>query len=127
MCLSSHLKRHLFAPAAFASLAHMRERRYGRIIKLFLECRVGQSGSAQFMRQLKQESWVLLSARLRACACYGITCNAIFPVAATRMTDTIHQEAFRITPSGEAQEHTVPIRPMSRRSLFFSPATMRPR
>ena len=55
------------------------------------------------MRQLKQESSGLTFSTAQGLRRYGITCNAIFPVAATRMTDTIHQEAFRITPSGEAQ------------------------
>ena len=50
-----------------------------------------------------------------------------FPVAATRPTDTIHPGSISdYAQRQEAQGFTVSIRPMSRRSLFFSPAMMRP-
>lgn len=98
--LDSHLKG-TFCTSRFAS-AHMRERRYGRIINFSSNAALGSPGQPSYAAA-KAGILGLTFSTAQGLRRYGITCNAIFPVAATRMTDTIHQEAFRITPSGEAQ------------------------
>ncbi len=98
--LNSHLKG-TFCTSRFAS-AHMRERRYGRIINFSSNAALGSPGQPSYSAAkagILGLTWSTANGLRR----YGITCNAIFPVAATRMTDTIHQESFRITPSTEAR------------------------
>jgi NAD(P)-dependent dehydrogenase (short-subunit alcohol dehydrogenase family) len=98
--LDSHLKG-TFCTSRFAS-AHMRERRYGRIINFSSNAALGSPGQPSYSAAkagILGLTWSTANGLHR----YGITCNAIFPVAATRMTDTIHQQSYRITPSTEAQ------------------------
>jgi NAD(P)-dependent dehydrogenase (short-subunit alcohol dehydrogenase family) len=98
--LDSHLKG-TFCTSRFAS-AHMRERRYGRIINFSSNAALGSPGQPSYTAA-KAGILGLTFSTAQGLRRYGITCNAIFPVAATRMTDTIHQEAWRITPSSEAR------------------------
>ena len=98
--LDSHLKG-TFCTTRFAS-AHMRERRYGRIINFSSNAALGSPGQPSYTAA-KAGILGLTFSTAQGLRRYGITCNAIFPVAATRMTDTIHHEAWRITPSSEAQ------------------------
>src|SRR6185369_1426748 len=98
--LDSHLKG-TFCTSRFAS-AHMRERRYGRIINFSSNAALGSPGQPSYTAA-KAGILGLTFSTAQGLRRYGITCNAIFPVAATRMTDTIHQEAWRMTPSSEAQ------------------------
>jgi NAD(P)-dependent dehydrogenase (short-subunit alcohol dehydrogenase family) len=98
--LDSHLKG-TFCTSRFAS-AHMRERRHGRIINFSSNAALGSPGQPSYSAAkagILGLTWSTANGLRR----YGITCNAIFPVAATRMTDTIHQQSFRLTPSSEAQ------------------------
>jgi NAD(P)-dependent dehydrogenase (short-subunit alcohol dehydrogenase family) len=98
--LDSHLKG-TFCASRFAS-AHMRERRSGRIINFSSNAALGSPGQPSYSAAkagILGLTWSTANGLRR----YGITCNAIFPVAATRMTDTIHQQSFRITPSVEAR------------------------
>jgi NAD(P)-dependent dehydrogenase (short-subunit alcohol dehydrogenase family) len=98
--LDSHLKG-TFCTSRFAS-AHMRERHYGRIINFSSNAASGSPGQPS-TTAAKAGILGLTFSTAQGLRRYGITCNAIFPVAATRMTDTIHQPAFRITHSSEAQ------------------------
>ena len=97
--LDSHLKG-TFCTSRFAS-AHMRERRYGRIINFSSNAALGSPGQPSYAAA-KAGILGLTFSTAQGLRRYGITCNAIFPVAATRMTDTIHQVEARITPSAEA-------------------------
>jgi NAD(P)-dependent dehydrogenase (short-subunit alcohol dehydrogenase family) len=102
--LDSHLKG-TFCTSRFAS-AHMRERRSGRIINFSSNAALGSPGQPSYSAAkagILGLTWSTANGLRR----YGITCNAIFPVAATRMTDTIAQQSYRITPSVEAQGTTV--------------------
>jgi NAD(P)-dependent dehydrogenase (short-subunit alcohol dehydrogenase family) len=102
--LDSHLKG-TFCTSRFAS-AHMRERRSGRIINFSSNAALGSPGQPSYSAAkagILGLTWSTANGLRR----YGITCNAIFPVAATRMTDTIAQQSYRITPSAEAQGTTV--------------------
>jgi NAD(P)-dependent dehydrogenase (short-subunit alcohol dehydrogenase family) len=98
--LDSHLKG-TFCTSRFAS-AHMRERRCGRIINFSSNAALGSPGQPSYTAA-KAGILGLTFSTAQGLRRYGITCNAIFPVAATRMTDTIHQAESRITPSAEAQ------------------------
>ncbi|HEY2104440.1 MAG TPA: SDR family oxidoreductase, partial [Candidatus Binataceae bacterium] len=102
--LDSHLKG-TFCTSRFAS-AHMRERRSGRIINFSSNAALGSPGQPSYSAAkagILGLTWSTANGLRR----YGITCNAIFPVAATRMTDTIAQQSYRITPSAEARGTTV--------------------
>ena len=98
--LGSHLKG-TFCTSRFAS-AHMRERRHGRIINFSSNAALGSPGQPSYAAA-KAGILGLTFSTAQGLRRYGITCNAIFPVAATRMTDTIHQVEARIAPSTEAQ------------------------
>ncbi len=98
--LDSHLKG-TFCTSRFAS-AHMRERRHGRIINFSSNAALGSPGQPSYAAA-KAGILGLTFSTAQGLRRYGITCNAIFPVAATRMTDTIHQTDWRLTPSSEAE------------------------
>ncbi|MGO9062177.1 MAG: SDR family NAD(P)-dependent oxidoreductase [Candidatus Binataceae bacterium] len=102
--LDSHLKG-TFCTSRFAS-QHMRERRSGRIINFSSNAALGSPGQPSYAAA-KAGILGLTFSTANGLRRYGITCNAIFPVAATRMTDTIAQASYRLTPSTQAQGTTV--------------------
>ena len=81
-----HLKGHYctMRPAS----AHMRERKYGRIINFSSQSALGSPGQPNYAAA-KAGILGLTYSSANALAKYNITCNAIMPGAATRMTDTI--------------------------------------
>jgi NAD(P)-dependent dehydrogenase (short-subunit alcohol dehydrogenase family) len=103
--LDVHLKG-TFCTSRYASV-HMRERRYGRIINFSSNAALGSPGQPSYSAA-KAGILGLTFSTANGLRRYGITCNAIFPVASTRMTDSIHQPEFRLTAlSNEAQGTTV--------------------
>jgi len=83
-----HLKGH-FCTIHYASI-HMRERKYGRIINFSSNAALGSPGQPNY-GAAKAAILGLTYSCANALAKYNITCNAIMPGAATRMTDTIPQ------------------------------------
>ena len=84
--------------------AHMRERRYGRIINFSSNSAQGSPGQPNYAAA-KAGILGLTYSTANAMGKYGVTCNAIFPGAATRMTDTI--PAGRMPgATGESQSAT---------------------
>ncbi len=68
--------------------AHMRERRYGRIINFSSNSAQGSPGQPNYAAA-KAGILGLTYSAANSMQKYGVTCNALFPGAATRMTDTI--------------------------------------
>ncbi len=68
--------------------AHMRERRYGRIINFSSNSAQGSPGQPNYAAA-KAGILGLTYSTANSMQKYGVTCNALFPGAATRMTDTI--------------------------------------
>ncbi|HXD90249.1 MAG TPA: SDR family oxidoreductase [Candidatus Binataceae bacterium] len=68
--------------------AHMRERKYGRIINFSSNSAQGSPGQPNYAAA-KAGILGLTYSTANSMQKYGVTCNAIFPGAATRMTDTI--------------------------------------
>jgi NAD(P)-dependent dehydrogenase (short-subunit alcohol dehydrogenase family) len=83
-----HLKGH-FCTIHYASI-HMRERKAGRIINFSSNAAQGSPGQPNY-GAAKAGILGLTYSCANALAKYNITVNAIFPGAATRMTDTIPQ------------------------------------
>ena len=83
-----HLKGH-FCTIHYASI-HMRERKAGRIINFSSNAAQGSPGQPNY-GAAKAGILGLTYSCANALAKYNITCNAIMPGAATRMTDTIPQ------------------------------------
>jgi NAD(P)-dependent dehydrogenase (short-subunit alcohol dehydrogenase family) len=81
-----HLRGH-FCTMRPAS-AHMRERKFGRIINFSSNAAQGSPGQPNYAAAKAGILGITYSAA-NSLQKYGITCNAIFPGAATRMTDTI--------------------------------------
>ena len=81
-----HLRGH-FCTMRPAS-AHMRERKFGRIINFSSNSALGAPGQPNYAAA-KAGILGLTYSSANALQKYGITCNAIMPGAATRMTDTI--------------------------------------
>jgi NAD(P)-dependent dehydrogenase (short-subunit alcohol dehydrogenase family) len=81
-----HLKGHYctMRPAT----AHMRERKYGRVINFSSNSALGSPGQPNYAAA-KAGILGLTYSSANALAKYNITVNAIMPGAATRMTDTI--------------------------------------
>jgi NAD(P)-dependent dehydrogenase (short-subunit alcohol dehydrogenase family) len=81
-----HLKGHYstMRPAS----AHMRERKYGRIINFSSNSALGSPGQPNYAAA-KAGILGLTYSSANALSKYGITVNAIMPGAATRMTDTV--------------------------------------
>jgi len=81
-----HLKGHYctIRPAS----AHMRERKWGRIINFSSNSALGSPGQPNYAAAKAGILGLTYSCAL-ALAKYNVTCNAIMPGAATRMTDTI--------------------------------------
>jgi NAD(P)-dependent dehydrogenase (short-subunit alcohol dehydrogenase family) len=96
-----HLKGHYctMRPAA----AHMRERKYGRIINFSSNSALGSPGQPNYAAA-KAGILGLTYSSANALAKYNITVNAIMPGAATRMTDTI--PAGRMPGAGLANSET---------------------
>jgi NAD(P)-dependent dehydrogenase (short-subunit alcohol dehydrogenase family) len=84
--INVHLRGHFctMRPAT----AHMRERKYGRIINFSSNAAQGSPGQPNYAAA-KAGILGLTYSTANSMQKYGITCNAIFPGAATRMTDTI--------------------------------------
>ena len=68
--------------------AHMRERKFGRIINFSSNAAQGSPGQPNYAAA-KAGSLGLTYSTANAMQKYGVTCNAIWPGAATRMTDSI--------------------------------------
>src|SRR5579863_2526991 len=68
--------------------AHMRERKFGRIINFSSNAAQGSPGQPNYAAA-KAGILGLTYSSANSLQKYGITCNAIMPGAATRMTDTI--------------------------------------
>src|SRR6202050_3091552 len=81
-----HLRGH-FCTMRPAS-AHMRERKAGRIINFSSNSALGSPGQPNYAAA-KAGILGLTYSAANSLQKYGITCNAIIPGAATRMTDTI--------------------------------------
>lgn len=81
-----HLKGH-FCTIHFASI-HMRERKAGRILNFSSNAALGLPGQPNYAAAKAGIIGLTLSCA-NALGRYGVTCNAIMPGAATRMTDTI--------------------------------------
>jgi NAD(P)-dependent dehydrogenase (short-subunit alcohol dehydrogenase family) len=81
-----HLRGH-FCTMRPAS-AHMRERKFGRIINFSSNSAQGSPGQPNYAAA-KAGILGLTYSAANSLHKYGITCNAIMPGAATRMTDTI--------------------------------------
>jgi NAD(P)-dependent dehydrogenase (short-subunit alcohol dehydrogenase family) len=81
-----HLRGH-FCTMRPAS-AHMREHKFGRIINFSSNAAQGSPGQPNYAAAKAGILGITYSAA-NSLQKYGITCNAIFPGAATRMTDTI--------------------------------------
>lgn len=84
--IAVHLKGH-FCTIRPAS-AHMRQRKSGRIINFSSGSALGAPGQPNYAAA-KAGILGLTYSCANSLAKYGITCNAIMPGAATRMTDTI--------------------------------------
>ncbi len=68
--------------------AHMRERKFGRIINFSSNAAQGSPGQPNYAAA-KAGILGLTYSTANAMQKYGVTCNAIWPGAATRMTDSI--------------------------------------
>src|SRR5712664_3387055 len=99
-----HLKGHYctMRPAS----AHMRERKYGRIINFSSNSALGSPGQPNYAAA-KAGILGLTYSAANSLQKYGITVNAIMPGAATRMTDTIPEGRLPGTrPASEAATGT---------------------
>jgi NAD(P)-dependent dehydrogenase (short-subunit alcohol dehydrogenase family) len=83
--------------------AHMRERKFGRIINFSSNSAQGSPGQPNYAAA-KAGILGLTYSTANSMQKYGVTCNAIFPGAATRMTDTI--PAGRMPGAGEFDSAT---------------------
>lgn len=91
-----HLRGH-FCTMRLAT-AHMRERRYGRIINFSSNSAQGSPGQPNYAAA-KAGILGLTYSTANSMQKYGVTCNAIFPGAATRMTDSIPAGRMPGTPT----------------------------
>src|SRR5712675_1056285 len=99
-----HLKGHYctIKPAS----AHMRERKYGRIINFSSNSALGSPGQPNYAAA-KAGILGLTYSSANSLQKYGITVNAIMPGASTRMTDTIPEGRLPGTrPASEAATGT---------------------
>ncbi len=79
-----------FAPIKFASIA-MRQQRYGRIVMLTSDAGLGAVGASNYAAA--GEGIIGLSRTVaRDVGRYGVTCNAISPLARTRMSGGLSEE-----------------------------------
>jgi NAD(P)-dependent dehydrogenase (short-subunit alcohol dehydrogenase family) len=83
--------------------AHMRERKFGRIINFSSNAAQGSPGQPNYAAA-KAGILGLTYSTANSMQKYGVTCNAIFPGAATRMTDTI--PAGRMPGAGDFNSAT---------------------
>jgi NAD(P)-dependent dehydrogenase (short-subunit alcohol dehydrogenase family) len=89
--------------------AHMRERKFGRIINFSSNAAQGSPGQPNYAAA-KAGILGLTFSTANAMQKYGVTCNAIWPGAATRMTDSI--PAGRMPGAGNVTSDTAAGTPM---------------
>lgn len=90
--IAVHLKGYFATIRAVTPL--MRQQRYGRIVNCTSMAALrGTSGQANYAAA-KGGIYGLTKAVARDMGRYGVTCNAVAPAAATRMTTTVPQEAL---------------------------------
>jgi NAD(P)-dependent dehydrogenase (short-subunit alcohol dehydrogenase family) len=103
-----HLRGH-FCTMRPAS-AHMRERKFGRIINFSSNAAQGSPGQPNYAAA-KAGILGLTYSAANSLQKYGITCNAIFPGAATRMTDTIPSGRMPGAPADSSSAAGTPMDP----------------
>ncbi len=103
-----HLRGH-FCTMRPAS-AHMRERKFGRIINFSSNSALGSPGQPNYAAA-KAGILGLTYSAANSLAKYGITVNAIMPGAATRMTDTIPEGRVAGTLAASEQAAGTPMDP----------------
>jgi NAD(P)-dependent dehydrogenase (short-subunit alcohol dehydrogenase family) len=101
--LDVHLKG-TFNCSRFASV-HMRERKHGRIINISSAAALGSPGQPNYAAA-KAGILGLTFSCANALGKYGITCNAIMPQAATRMTDLVPRDRGMNIPTSETAAGT---------------------
>jgi len=103
-----HLRGHLctMRPAS----AHMRERKFGRIINFSSNSALGAPGQPNYAAA-KAGILGLTYSAANSLQKYGITVNAIMPGAATRMTDTIPEGRLPGTRPASEQSSGTPMDP----------------
>ncbi len=101
--LNVHLKG-TFNCSRFASV-HMRERKHGRIINISSAAALGSPGQPNYAAA-KAGILGLTFSCANALGKYGITCNAIMPQAATRMTDMVPRDRGINIPTSETAAGT---------------------
>ncbi len=101
--LNVHLKG-TFNCSRFASV-HMRERKHGRIINISSAAALGSPGQPNYAAA-KAGILGLTFSCANALGKYGVTCNAIMPQAATRMTDLVPRDRGINIPTSEAAAGT---------------------
>src|SRR5580693_9437030 len=101
--LNVHLKGN-FNCSRFASV-HMRERKHGRIINISSAAALGSPGQPNYAAA-KAGILGLTFSCANALGKYGITCNAIMPQAATRMTDLVPRDRGINIPTSETAAGT---------------------
>ncbi len=101
--INVHLKG-TFNCSRFASV-HMRERKHGRIINISSAAALGSPGQPNYAAA-KAGILGLTFSCANALGKYGITCNAIMPQAATRMTDMVPRDRGINIPTSETAAGT---------------------
>jgi NAD(P)-dependent dehydrogenase (short-subunit alcohol dehydrogenase family) len=101
--LDVHLKG-TFNCSRFASV-HMRERKHGRIVNISSAAALGSPGQPNYAAA-KAGILGLTFSCANALGKYGITCNAIMPQAATRMTDMVPRDRGVNIPTSETAAGT---------------------
>jgi len=101
--LNAHLKG-TFNCSRFASV-HMRERKHGRIINISSAAALGSPGQPNYAAA-KAGILGLTFSCANALGKYGITCNAIMPQAATRMTDLVPRDRGINIPTSDTAAGT---------------------
>ncbi len=101
--LNVHLKG-TFNCSRFASI-HMRDRKHGRIINISSAAALGSPGQPNYAAA-KAGILGLTFSCANALGKYGITCNAIMPQAATRMTDLVPRDRGINIPTSETAAGT---------------------
>jgi NAD(P)-dependent dehydrogenase (short-subunit alcohol dehydrogenase family) len=92
--------------------AHMRERKFGRIINFSSNAAQGSPGQPNYAAA-KAAILGLTYSTANSMQKYGVTCNAIFPGAATRMTDTVPAGRMPGTPTQSDSATGTPMDPVN--------------